>query len=233
MTAESGPAEPSLTAALDAQAVIDYLRAHPGFLQDHPQVCTLLDPPGRHFPDPVVDMQAFLLDRLRHELDRTRDRLHGVVAASRANMTSQQRIHAAVIALCDTADQRAVVRVLTECLPEALEVDALVLVVEEGDSPLAKIEGVRVVPAGTLLKVLGEGRQVLLRGGAEVQEAVFGDGAGALKSEALLRLDHAGLPPCLVAFGARQADRFHEGQGTELLTFLGGVIAASLAHRPA
>ncbi len=55
--------------------------------------------------------------------------------------------------------------------------------------------------------------------------AIYGPGAGLIQSEALLRLMISSRTPAgLVAFGSRDPDLFHDGQGTELIAFLGSVI---------
>jgi uncharacterized protein YigA (DUF484 family) len=54
---------------------------------------------------------------------------------------------------------------------------------------------------------------------------IFGAAAGLVASQALIRLEISpATPPALLALGARQPDQFHQGQGTELLTFLAGVL---------
>ncbi|HTR84696.1 MAG TPA: DUF484 family protein, partial [Reyranella sp.] len=46
-----------------------------------------------------------------------------------------------------------------------------------------------------------------------------------VRSQALLRLQlRRDAPQGVLAFGSRTPDKFHPGQGTELLTFLGKVV---------
>ena len=47
--------------------------------------------------------------------------------------------------------------------------------------------------------------------------------------ERVVRVDlGAHAPACLLAMGSREAKRFHAGQGTELLCFLGRVVASTI-----
>ena len=55
---------------LDAGAVADYLRRHPDFLAAHPDLIPALTPPELRRGEGVVDMQHFMLQRLRHDLAR-------------------------------------------------------------------------------------------------------------------------------------------------------------------
>jgi hypothetical protein len=65
----------------------------------------------------------------------------------------------------------------------------------------------------------------LLQSNIEGYDEVYGGGAGLVKSQALLRLNlTGGLSPVLLAFGSRDPALFEEGQGTELISFLGAVI---------
>ena len=56
-------------------------------------------------------------------------------------------------------------------------------------------------------------------------EALFGSGAGLVRSQALVRLNvSTGTPPCLLALGSREPDMFHSGMRTELISFLARVL---------
>ena len=55
---------------LSAAEVADYLKRHPDFLVEHADLIALLTPPSRRQGDNVVDMQHFMLDRLRADLQR-------------------------------------------------------------------------------------------------------------------------------------------------------------------
>jgi len=54
---------------------------------------------------------------------------------------------------------------------------------------------------------------------------LFGPGAGLVRSQALIRLQISSeTPEGLLAFGSREPDMFHQGQGTELVCFLARVV---------
>jgi len=59
---------------------------------------------------------------------------------------------------------------------------------------------------------------------------LFGDGAGLVRSAALLRLSvSAGAPAGLLCIGMRRPGKFHGGQGTELLSFLARALGITIA----
>ena len=66
---------------------------------------------------------------------------------------------------------------------------------------------------------------MLLEGTVTGDEALFGAGAGLVRSQALVRLNvSTGAPPCLLALGSREPDMFHSGMRTELISFLARVL---------
>jgi uncharacterized protein YigA (DUF484 family) len=73
---------------------------------------------------------------------------------------------------------------------------------------------------------VGRLRRVRLGGCPEgADPALHGPQAGALRSEALLRLDlDGGGPGAMLALGAVEAERFRPGQGTDLLAFLAAAL---------
>ena len=72
---------------------------------------------------------------------------------------------------------------------------------------------------------MGENKRVRLHSDAPADPEIFGGGATLVRSAAFIRLDISDYtPPALIAFGARRPGKFHAGQGTELLNFLGRVV---------
>jgi uncharacterized protein YigA (DUF484 family) len=71
----------------------------------------------------------------------------------------------------------------------------------------------------------------LLQAEIEGDPKLFGDGAGLVRSAALLRLKVSVKAPAgLLAIGTRRQGKFHVAQGTELLSFLGKTVAVTIAQ---
>jgi uncharacterized protein YigA (DUF484 family) len=52
-----------------------------------------------------------------------------------------------------------------------------------------------------------------------------------VQSQALLRVDISmDTPPAILAFGSRDPHMFTDGQGTELISFLAGVVERNFRH---
>ena len=224
-------ADPSDTAAVtddtEAGDVAAYLRRHPDFLVRHPDVLDALTPPAYHSGDGIVDMQQFMLERLRGEVDNLRSCAMELIDTSRSNMSSQTRIHAAVLALLGIDDFEGLMRALADDLPLLLDMDAVIIGFEPAETPLPDLAlpEVRRLPEGTVARLLGSAHDVLLLRDSADDGTVFGSVAGLVRSAALARLrpGHR-VPVGMLAFGSRGPAAFHPGLGTDLVEFLTRVV---------
>lgn len=225
--------EPEATAQselTDAQ-VIGFLRENPDFLARHPQLLSVIVPPARAFEDAdesggeVVDLQGAMLHRMRAELTERSEQSSELIDASRANLQSQNRVHAAVVALLSSRSLDHMLEILTIDLAGLLHVDAVALCLEGGTVAPTTNQGVRVVPRGTIDKIVDVPGTITLRDHIEGDKRIYGEASGLVRSEAMLRLSVRDDAPCaLLALGSRDPERFHDGQGSELLTFLARIM---------
>jgi uncharacterized protein YigA (DUF484 family) len=217
------PSAPRLTGA----QVADYLRRHPTFLMRHPELLDGQVAPGRDRGDGVVDLQQFMVERLRREIARLRAEQDDLLANSRDNLSTQSRIHKAVLALLAADSFERLIETVTTDLALLLDVDVVMLCVEKasGSSGDPNVEGVQMLPPGGVDQVMGAGQDVLLRDDVPGDLDVFGSAAGLVRSDALLRLRVSRATPAgLIAFGTRHPGYFNPGQATELLGFLARVL---------
>ncbi len=210
-----------------AEAVADYLRRHPDFLIDRPDLIAVLTPPTHHQGDDVVDLQRFMLESLRDELKSLRSRENRLLNAAEERDASQSRVQEAALALLEARSFEQLIRTVNVRIAELLGVASARLCVETGEQiagPPGKA-GVVVIEPGTIDKWMRRTDDIVLVGGAPGRRAIFGDDAGEVRSYALLRLGFgAKAPGGLLALGASDADGFHPRQGTELLAFLAHVL---------
>ena len=228
-TAPASP--PPATTPLNAGRVASYLRAHPDFLLRHPDLVSVLAPPAPERGDSIVDMQQFMVTRLQDEVRRIKEEQRDLLKATRANIQSQARIHDAALALLGARTFEHLVQTFTTDLALLLDVDVVMLCVEtaDGQLPRVDVQGLGGLPVGSVGDLVGGDRDVLLRDDIIGDPLLYGAGAGLVRSDALIRLAVSGMaPPCLLAMGSRDAQRFHPGQGTELLGFLGKIGSLSI-----
>ncbi len=213
--------------ALNAEDVVAYLREHPDFLTRHADVVQHLTPPlVRRGGSNIADLQYYMIERLQAEMGRLRGEQQDLLRGSRANLNNQNRIHAAALFLLDAQSFEQLIQTITTDLAVLLDLDVACLIVESGarDLPRNETAGVRVVKAGSIEGWLGR-REIVLAGNLYGDPTIFGGVAGLVRSEALIRLHISNeCPPGMLAFGSRDSEMFHQGQGTELLSFLARVV---------
>jgi uncharacterized protein YigA (DUF484 family) len=215
------PADATTEAAIAA-----YLNAYPDFVQRHPSLLHTLIPPAIDRGNGVVDFQRYMVARLQGDIDQMSLENTALIHTARANAHSQSRIHSAILALTEARSLGQLLEILTGDLMDILDVDVIAMVVESNgvDLPHVAASGIRIVEPGAVSDWLGRA-DVLLQSGIAGDPAIYGPGAGLVQSEALMKLTISSRTPVgLVAFGSRDPEMFHDGQGTELIAFLGGVI---------
>tara|TARA_B100000686_G_C16645327_1_gene892460 strand:+ start:441 stop:1160 length:720 start_codon:yes stop_codon:yes gene_type:complete len=216
---------------LNAAEVRGFLLSNPNFLAENPELIQTLVPPSARQGDNVLDMQRFMVERLQHEVGRLKALQEELIRAGRSNLSSQSQIHAAVLALLEASTFEHVIEAVTTDFVALLDVDVVSLAIESvgNDVHPGLKQGVRVVEQGMIATLLHEGREVLLRSDIEGETTIYGAGASLVRSDVIVRVDlGAHAPACVLAMGSREAKRFHAGQGTELLCFLGRVIASTI-----
>ncbi len=224
MTQEStDPKDDDLT----DERVAAYLQDNPDFLSRNPDVLRMMAPPDRKFGDGVSDIQTAMIGQLRTEIARLNARQDEIILTSRANLNTQGRVHECVVALLAAKSFEQAMQIVTTDFAVMLDLDVVTLCIEaeEGAPSALRMSGLRMLAAGGVEATMGENKRVRLHSDAPADPEIFGGGATLVRSAAFIRLDISDYtPPALIAFGARRPGKFHAGQGTELLNFLGRVV---------
>lgn len=213
--------------------VTEFLVHHPDFLIRHAELCRVLSPPSRWTEaGDVVDMQAFMIERLQEELDRVKGAAEHLIHTSRNNMSTQNRTHQAVVALLEAESIAKIVEAVADDVPSLLDVDIATLCFEEFARPLPQlaIPSIVRIPEGQVVKLLGgPDRDCALNEEMPGDPMLFGESNGLVRSSAVVRLSAGSqCPEGVLALGSRHGRTFHSGQGTELLVFLARVIESCL-----
>ena len=223
-------ADAAFSSPLSEELVSQYLENHPDYLLEHPDLLEVLTPPSRWSGDSVVDMQSFMVDRLRGVTDGLRDSATDLIATARTNMMVQTRTHAAVLALMAAEGLAQLAHVICFDLPLLLDIDVVSINLEKQGANDDSGGDIRFLPPETIDEILG-GPEELIRLDDHMLDdgTVFGEAAGLVRSAALVRLDLApDLPPGLLALGTRRHGTFTPIQGADLLNFLARVVEHSL-----
>ncbi|WP_169566190.1 DUF484 family protein [Sneathiella limimaris] len=216
---------------LNEEVVRQWLQDHQDFLERNSDLLTDVIAANRVSGDGVVDMQSFLVERLQHQVSDLRSTQVDLVKTTRENLHIQDMVHQSVTAILSATSISHFVHILTQDLPEYLDVDVITLCVEEGSIPLPAMTGLQRIKKGNINKANWSNGNILMRPNAPKSKAVFGPAKDLIESDALIRLNVPSLnAPSMLAIGSRETGHFHPEQGTDLLHFLASCIEASLQN---
>ncbi len=206
--------------------VIAYLRRNPRVLLNNPDLLTAMAPDTRFETETVVvDMQRFVVDRLRRQVDDLKASSASLVTTTRSNMSLVERTLECALALLYSRDFTELAQILHDDLPVHLGVDAIAIAFETDTVPAEAGHIVRALHAGSVDALMGASDVTTrIRAETEGETELYGSAAGLVRSDALVALpDGEGLPAGIFAVGCRNPRHFEDGQGTELIAFLGHI----------
>lgn len=227
--------------AITETQVREFLKSHPEFLRNNPDIVNDMAPPQRELGAGVIDFQQFMVKNLQTTSRDLQGKYDLLVEFCRDNMSAQSQVHAAVLKLIGTRDLEQLLSAVTLDLMSLFDVDVVRLAMESELSAQQQTHfsehsasGIVFIPPGTIDDALGAHKNVLLVKDCSAYppagfEDIFADCTGLVNSCAFLRLSLENVSdPIILAFGVRYKDRFHPGQGIELLSFLAQIVAHQL-----
>lgn len=226
----------SKTPELTADQVRGFLRDNPDFLMKNPDIVGEAQAPERDLGDAVIDFQHFMVKNLQKDSKLLRSRYDVLVDYCRDNMSVQLLVHQAALKLIRTRSLEQLLEVITLDLVSLFDVDVVRMAMESDmrlDTSYGEenYSGIIFIDPGTVDAALGVKKNVLLVEDCSASrpagfEQIFADCGDMIASCALLRLELETVGKhILLAFGVRYKDRFHPGQGIELLHFLAQIVA--------
>jgi uncharacterized protein YigA (DUF484 family) len=223
--------EMSLKDGLNAMEVASYLRRHPEFLKDFPDIALALQVPRDQGAS--TSLASYQLEVLR---DKNRDmdrRLHELIEIAAENEQLMVRVHSLTVGLMRERTLADSVRRVAAGLTEDFHTDLVRLVLFRADADLpsadwlvAQRDGAKSMPAFT--EFLQRNEPLCGRLQPEKLDALFGDKAAEVRSAVLVPIDGVGM----LAIGSHDAARFHPGMGTVFLKLIAEATAAAIARFP-
>jgi uncharacterized protein YigA (DUF484 family) len=208
-------------------------------LEDQDMMRALIAANERAMGANIVDLRGIAMERLEARLDRLEDTHRSVIAAAYENLAGMNLIHRATLRILEQDDFEGFLHDLGTDIADILRVDCLRLVLEtaqeEESEAVKKVGDVLVTaPVGFSDRYVGRPRDlggpaVVLRQVREQDKKLFGDSGYWIRSEAIIRLDLGeGRLPALLVMGAEDPHQFKPGQGTDLLSYFGGVFERTM-----
>jgi uncharacterized protein YigA (DUF484 family) len=217
--------------APEAEAVAAYLRAHPEFLQLHPELAASLAIPRE--AGAATSLTAYQLEVLRDKNRELSRRLQELYATAQENERLTLRTQQLTLALLRAGTPLAALQALVASLIEDFHSDLVrvVLIAQNFELPAAEWLIERPPQAPELVQFaefLRSTEPLCGRLAPTKMEFLFGAQAAAVQSCALIQMPARGL----LAIGSREPNRFYPGMGTLFLRMMGEALGAALSRHP-
>ena len=222
----------SLKDGLTAMEIASYLRAHPEFLKDFPDIALALQVPREQ--GATTSLASYQLDVLR---DKNRDlgrRLHELIEIAAENEQLMVRVHTLTVGLMRERSLGDTVSRIAAGLTEDFHTDLVRLVLFRGNAELPTADWMIAQPAGAqampaFAEFMQRNEPLCGRLQPDKLDALFGARAADVRSAVLVPIDGVGM----LAIGSHDANRFHPGMGTVFLKLIAEATAAAVARFPA
>ncbi|MEI2453652.1 MULTISPECIES: DUF484 family protein [Lysobacter] len=213
--------------ALGAHEVANWLRRHPRFLQQFPDLAMSLVVPREE--GSASSLASYQLEVLRDKNRELSRRLQELFGNAQENERLAVRTHQLTLALLRQDSAADTLRAMAASLAEDFNGDLVRLVIFKPVEGLSDSDWLQQVDETDprlqpFRDALASGEPLCGRLQPEKHALLYGDRAGDVQSTALLPLPGTGL----IAVGSRDANRFFPGMGTLFLRMMGESLAVAL-----
>ena len=225
MTATKQP-QPAPT-TVTAKDVAAYLRRHPEFFNDYPDLLAELKVP--HASGEAVSLVEKQLTVLREQNEQTRKRMRELIEIARHNEELARRMHRLVLTLLDAANAREIFSILRDNLKKDFKADRVAIRLFAKPAFIDSFPGEefagRDAAEQKLFKSVIE-KHLPISGKLKRQQQVFlfGDDGDAIQSAVIVPLHGEDWGGVLV-IGSYNPEKFQENMGVELLANLAKVLS--------
>jgi len=212
---------------LGAHEVAAFLRRHPRFLQQFPDLAVSLVVPREE--GSAASLASYQLEVLRDKNRELSRRLQDLFANAQENERLSVRTHQLTLALMRQKTPADTLRAMAATLAEDFNGDLVRLVVFHPIDGLDDTEWLQVIAQDDarlqpFRDCLADGEPLCGRLQPEKHALLYGMRAEEVQSTALLPLPGVGL----IAVGSRDTNRFFPGMGTLFLRMMGESLATAL-----
>lgn len=223
------PVVPKPTEKVSANQVAAFLRRHPRFLDDYPDLALGLVVPRE--AGHATSLASYQLDVLRDKNRELNRRLQELFAVAQDNERLTVRTHQLALALMRARTPAETLKTMAATLTEDFQgelVQVLLHAPVEGleDTDWLQVVARRDKSMQPLKEFFDAGEPLCGRLQSDKLDLLFGAHAQEVQSCALLALDHRGV----IAIGSRDGNRFYPGMGTLFLRLMADTLLAALAR---
>jgi len=216
-----------ITEKLGAHEVAAWLRRHPKFLQQFPDLAISMVVPRED--GPAASLASYQLDVLRDKNRELSRRLHELFANAQENERLAVRTHQLTLGLMRQHNAADTLRAMAASLAEDFQGDLVRIVLFDRVEGLDDVDWLQFLPSddarlASFRDALTEGEPICGRLHPDKNALLYGMRAEDVQSSALLPLPGVGL----LAVGSIDPNRFFPGMGTLFLRMMGEAMATAL-----
>lgn len=212
---------------INPMEVASFLRRHPEFLVDYPDLALVLRLPREQ--GSASSLASYQMEVLRDKNRELSRRLADLVEVAQENERLMARVHSFSLGLMRVDSLRATVAHVVAAMTEDFQTEYVRFVLFRSDAGLPVADWLLIEEAGpsglpAFQEFFEHGEPLCGRLQPGKLELLFGDRAAQVASAALLPIDGLGM----LAIGSSDSNRFHPGVGTVFLKLIGESIAVAL-----
>jgi len=216
-----------ITEKLGAHEVAAWLRRHPKFLQQFPDLAISMVVPRED--GPAASLASYQLDVLRDKNRELSRRLHELFANAQENERLAVRTHQLTLGLMRQHNAADTLRAMAASLAEDFQGDLVRIVLFEPVAGLGDEDWLQVIAGddarlAPFRDALVQGEPICGRLHPDKNALLYGVRAADVQSSALLPLPAVGL----LAVGSFAPNRFFPGMGTLFLRMMGEAFVVGL-----
>lgn len=216
-------------ADVPAATVAAYLKRHPGFLADYPELATQLTLPREQ--GAVTSLVGFQSQQLRDKNAELERRLAELTAIAADNQRLMERVHALTVALLRANTLEVATRTVMARLSADFHTEEVRLLLFGRNPDLPRSDWLRQVGGGAaelpeLAELLRRQEPFSGRLAPDKLACLFDANAASIHSVALMPLGEIGV----LVIGSHDPDRFQPGMGTLFLQMIAVTVTAALAR---
>ena len=222
---------PGMQEKLGAHEVAAWLRRHPAFLKQFPDLALTLVVPRED--GPAASLASYQLEVLRDKNRELAKRLQELAGNAQENERLAVRTHQLTLALMKQATAAGTVRALAASLAEDFHGDLVRMVLFHPVEGLEDNDWLQVIAENDtrldgFRDLLASGEPLCGRLHPDKNALLYGGQIDEVQSSALLVLPGIGL----VAVGSHDGNRFFPGMGTLFLRMMGESLATAMQRFP-
>lgn len=217
------------TEKLGAHEVAAWLRRHPRFLQQFPDLALSLVVPREE--GTAASLASYQLDVLRDKNRELTRRLQELFANAQENERLAVRTHQLTLALMRQANAADTLRAMAASLAEDFHGDQVRIVLFAPVDGLEEADWLQVIASddarlSPFRDCMTSGEPICGRLHPDKNALLYGAATGDVQSSVLLPLPGVGL----FAVGSRDPNRFFPGMGTLFLRMMGEALSTALGR---